>query len=505
MNAILAAVERWAIETPNNIAVVGCDHMGKSLPVNYRELVDCVHYAAHQLQALGIQSIALRADNCLEWVILDLAAMYVNVVVVPIPTFFSTSQVNHILHCSAVDALVGDWNFNQGEAVGDRIDTIAGLAVYQHNTNAQATYLSGTQKITFTSGSTGSPKGVCLSEENICRVAQSMATEVSGKATRHLTVLPLSTLLENITGVYVPLLLGVTLFVVPGKFTGLTGSNQFDASRFACALANYRPQSLVLTPALLMVLIAIVREQPGLAQQLTFVAVGGARVSASLIHMAESLGIPAYEGYGLSESASVVAVNTPRAHKAGTSGRILSHLQARIAKDGELEVKGNCALGYLDEPFRDEWLATGDLGQIDEEGFVTLLGRKKNLIITAYGRNVAPEWVESEACAFLPMSPFYVVGSDQHALCAVTEQCPELVDKINALNQSLPDYARIGHVLALESISQIPHWFTANGKVKRCQLEREAQRLLTTHQPSFVWHTQKVIRIDIELESQLAS
>lgn len=505
MNAILEAIEKWAGETPDNIAFVGSDHTGDPLTITYQELLDCIHYTAHQLQAMGAKAIALRADNSLSWVMVDLAAMSVNVVLVPIPTFFSLQQVEHVLKRSAVDLLIGDWSVYQGDYVGERIESIAGLAVYQHHTREHKEYLAGTQKITFTSGSTGDPKGVCLSEENICQVAQSLAHSVCGEASRHLTVLPLSTLLENITGVYVPLLLGVTSYVLGGEQTGLKGSNKFDAQRFAHALAQYRPESLVLTPALLLALISVVRQSPDLTQMLKFVAVGGARVSTVLIEAARQVGIAAYEGYGLSECSSVVCLNTPKANKAGTSGRVLPHLKVRIAEDGELEVKGNNALGYLGEPFTDEWLATGDLAEVDEQGFVTLLGRKKNLIVTAYGRNVSPEWIESEAFAFLPNLPFFVVGNDQSALCAVTEQAPSLLQRVIELNHRLPDYAQIGSLLVVEEINQVPQWFTANGKIRRSQLEQDAIALLSNERSNVSLDGKKVSRIEIVSDQPLAS
>ena len=262
-----------------------------------------------------------------------------------------------------------------------------------------------------------------------------------------------------------------------------------------------------MTPALLLALIAIVRQQPKIARLLKFVAVGGARVSESLIETARQLGIPAYEGYGLSECGSVVCLNTPSANKAGTSGRVLPHLEVRIASDGELEVKGNRALGYLDQPFVSEWLATGDLAEIDNQGFVTLLGRKKNVIVTAYGRNVSPEWVESEAFAYLPHVPFFIIGDDQKSLCAVTQSCSDsdLTHIITAINQSLPDYARIGTVLIMQQVNQVTQWFTANGKIKRHQLELDAATMLAEQHSSLLFAGQRVTRIDIALEQSLAS
>ncbi|OXE29674.1 long-chain fatty acid--CoA ligase, partial [Vibrio parahaemolyticus] len=109
----------------------------------------------------------------------------------------------------------------------------------------------------------------------------------------------------NITGVYVPLMLGVTSSILPGEQTGLLGSSQFEPRLFAQALATIKPESLVLTPALLLALIHIAKQQPSLVGSLKFVAVGGARVSSQLINTAHALNIPAFEGYGLSECGSV--------------------------------------------------------------------------------------------------------------------------------------------------------------------------------------------------------
>ncbi|AEF56463.1 AMP-binding protein [Marinomonas posidonica] len=504
MTHIIQAIEKWSKETPDHIAFVGHDETGELLSISYQQLEARVHAVAKQLKAADATAIALRADNRLNWVIVDLAAMYSGIVVIPVPTFFSESQVQHILQSSAADILIGEWADDEGHYVGKQLGTMAGLNAYQHLTSATKAYLPGTQKITFTSGSTGAPKGVCLSADNIDRVSLSLADSITGQASRHLILLPLSTLLENITGVYVPLLLGATSYVVSGEHTGLMGSNQFDISRFMIALTQYRPHSLVLTPALLIALLSLVKQFPELAQTLTFVAVGGARVSASLMAAAWQLGIPAYEGYGLSECGSVVCLNTPIQNKAGTSGCVLPHIQARIAKDGELEVKGNNALGYLGEPFTETWLATGDLAQVDDDGFITLMGRKKNLIVTAYGRNVSPEWIESEAFTYLQTLPFFVVGNDLHSLCAVTQQCSDLQHKVSVLNELLPDYARIGCLLVLDNIQGITPWFTANGKIRRNLLEQDVTRFLMDPSQTQL-HGQPVTRINVNSELTTSS
>ncbi|NVD08919.1 long-chain fatty acid--CoA ligase [Vibrio sp. JPW-9-11-11] len=514
MKNLFQAMNKWANTTPDHVALVGYE-AGHSVALTYAELVSKIEHVADQLVALDIKALALRAENSVDWAIIDLAAMAANIVVVPIPTFFSDAQVEHTLAQSGVDALVGDWQAwfaahpqhrsnLQGQAL-----SIANLPLLRCHSfgdkDKSVAYLPETGKITFTSGSTGQPKGVCLSYDHLGLVAQSLADAVNGTAHSHLVLLPLSTLLENITGIYVPLMLGVTTYILPGEQTGLLGSSQFEPRLFAHVLATTQPESLVLTPALLLALIQIAKQQPSVVDSLKFVAAGGARVSSQLINAAHALNIPAFEGYGLSECGSVVCLNTPTACKAGTCGMPLPHAQVRIAQDGELLVKGSLALGYLNEPFTQEWLATGDLAQVDEQGFITLSGRKKNLIVTAYGRNVSPEWVESEALAFLPMTPMIITGDNQQTLCAVVANSQDVEAKVAELNRTLPDYAQVRTLLLFDNPKAISAWYTDNGKLKRNQIERDVAQLLASDTPDLMLQKQNVQRIDLPCERHRAS
>ncbi len=511
MNILLTAIGNWAKATPNSTAFIGTDEQGQTVRISYAELQLDIQRTAEELKAQNIQALALRVENSVNWAIIDLAAMAANIVVVPIPTFFSDAQVEHTLSESRVDALVGDWRDVslsaqvESDSQQSEVTNVAGLTVLRLTVRERTSYPAGTGKVTFTSGSTGKPKGVCLSNEHLCQVADSLAQSVGNLARSHLVLLPLSTLLENITGIYVPLLLGVTSTILPGTKTGLIGSSQFDATIFAKALTDINPDSLVLTPALLLALIHLVKQKPSLAHSLKFVAVGGARVSSQLINTAHALNIPAFEGYGLSECGSVVCLNTPSTFKPGTCGKPLPHTQIRIAEDGELYVKGSIALGYLNEPFRQEWLATGDLAQLDEQGFVTLAGRKKNLIVTAYGRNVSPEWIESEAPAFLPNTPLIVTGDGQQALCAVVAECDDLIAKVSGLNSTLPDYARIQTLLVMKNPKSIASWYTENGKLKRSEIEHSVNQLITKSNPEFMLQGQKVQKLDLPLPQPIAS
>jgi len=217
---------------------------------------------------------------------------------------------------------------------------------------------------------------------------------------------------------------------------------------------------------------------------LRFVAVGGARVTPSLLERAAAARIPAFEGYGLSECASVVCLNTPQARRAGTVGRPLSHVRVRIDAEGQVHVAGNGMLGYLgDRPLPpDAELATGDLGSIDADGFLQLRGRAGNRFITSFGRNVSPEWIESEVSQRLGGQPVLAFGEARPCVvllvgATVAEARDRTVDRaIAAANATLPDYAQVRRWARTDApFSYAGGTLTANGRLRRGEInERHA-------------------------------
>ncbi|MGF1759212.1 AMP-binding protein [Photobacterium sagamiensis] len=486
MEGIIEALQRFAIERPNQIALLG-EEWGKgdaeghqSCQLSYARLLAEVERAEQQIINSGCKRIALRAENGFDWAIADLAAMKANIILVPVPMFFSAAQVKHLLASARIDAVCGDWQdvLDDWNHKVKPISPIAGLPLYQYRPEQEAMadlppLPAQTAKITFTSGSTGQPKGVCLSQVHLEQVANALSASLLASGTdieRHMVLPPLSTLLENVTGLYIPLLLGATSVIVRGEAVGLTGSSQFNGAVFAHALAKYQPQSLVVTPALLTALIRIAGQAPALIQPLRFVAVGGAKVSPALLQQAHQSGIPAYEGYGLSECGSVVSLNLPGAMKPDSCGRVLPHCQISIADDGEVMVAGSAMLGYAGETCSSEVIATGDLGYIDNQQFLHITGRKKNQLITAYGRNISPEWIESETQTIAGLEQLVVLGEGKDALAAVVfSSQPDLIEAgIERLNAGLPDYARIKHVVVSpDPLLSISGLMTSNGRPRR--------------------------------------
>ena len=441
--------------------------------------------------------VGILADNSLEWIAIDLATQDIGVTLIPLPSFFTPSQCLHAIKSSGMQAIfcahedvVRNLGFMfQNQYVGElklfeSMSVLSGM-VEQPN-------LSEVQKITYTSGTTSEPKGVCLSTYQQWSVAQSIEQALrSLQIKRHLNVLPLSVLLENIAGVYTAIACGAENICLPLNEVGLHGSSNFDANACIAAIEKYQAESIILLPQMLQAIVARCTKQDLRLKSLKFVAVGGGKTPVALIKTAKAMGIPVYEGYGLSECASVVALNTPKDERIGSVGKVLSNRIVRVSKDGEIEVKNVGLPHYLEsaEGLRNKhqytpgsaprstdetWLPTGDLGHLDDEGFLYLDGRKKNVLITSFGRNISPEWPESLLLGSGLFKQAIVVGDGQAQLSAllvtakddVSDEAIQLA--ITSVNQDLPDYAQIGPwMLADEPFTPNNGLATANGRLKR--------------------------------------
>lgn len=439
---------------------------------SYADLLGEVGSRELLLRQNGARRLAIALDNGPEWLFWDLAALMAGVVCVPLPGFFSPSQQRHVLDSAGIDTLV----------TADPHGFVALEFVQQgdlcrREVASPAALPADTAKITYTSGTTGQPKGVCLSAEAMLGVAQSIADATAGSGIeRHLCVLPLAVLLENLAGNYAPLLLGACLEIPALATVGMRGASQFELPAFLATLARVRPSSLILLPQLLLALVGAAERGAALPGSLRFIAVGGGRVAPQLLERAAALGLPVFEGYGLSECASVVCLNRPGARRIGSVGRPLPHAGVRLAEDGEVLVRGAAFLGYLGEPAGPgEWLATGDLGHW-EDGFLVLHGRKKHQFVTAFGRNVNPEWVEAELVQQAAIAQAWLHGEALPANVAVlvprnAASDAALQAAVEAVNATLPDYARIHRWLrATHPFSEASGLATGNGRLRRAAL-----------------------------------
>lgn len=420
--------------------------------------------------------VALSADNSPDWILIDLALQESGMISIPIPSFFSRHQIEKIFESFDVVALVRPTGStlasDQGFEVTKEVRLTASLSLVLRRVTKESGDLSLVQpgsKLTFTSGSTGDPKPVPLSASAQWAVAGAIAEVLAPMGlSRHLCMLPLAILLENLAGVYAALAMGSEVVLLPSSELGLAGSSGFDAAKAYECIRVWDAQTIILLPEMLNRLCRYLEQSASSLTCLKFVAVGGSKVSPGLIRRARALGLPVYEGYGLSEAASVVALNRPGADRVGSVGQVLPHLTVKEASDGEILIR---------QKHSEQWLATGDLGRLDSDGYLYVTGRKKNVLITSFGRNVSPEWPELLLQEFPEIKQTIVYGNDQPHLSAllvpISTQISDqrLEEIVLATNEQLPDYARIGDWQRIDKpFSAEDGFLTSNGRLRRDQI-----------------------------------
>ncbi|WP_206202775.1 AMP-binding protein [Thioalkalivibrio sp. XN279] len=489
-SAVLQALETRA---PDSVVLVGRERSWTAT-----EVLAEAHGLAGRLAPGRV--VGVLADNGPAWVVADLACQVAGAVHLPLPEFFNTGQLRHVLEQSGADTVI--------TAHPERIGAIdLGFSVvgrwqglhWMRRVTDPVVLPQGTAKISFTSGSTGTPKGVCLGLAGLHDTAAALCERLGAlPLQRHLAVLPLALLLENVAGVYAPILRGMQVHLLPQSDMGWQGMSGFDPARLAAAIERERADSVVLVPELLKAWVMFVGAAAGTARhQPAFVAVGGARVAPELLAAARAAGIPACQGYGLTEAGSVVALNIPGDDGEGV-GRPLPHLDCRV-EAGELHVRACAFLGYVgvaagaDGPGGD-WFPTGDLARFDAHGHLHLDGRCKNLLITSYGRNISPEWVESALLAAPAILQAVVCGDGEARLAAIVVPRPgaaaaEVRLAVQRVNRALPEYARIGRLVLSEPFHPANGLATGNGRPRRAHiLEKHSAALAAAHHDHEVSH-----------------
>ncbi|GLK88485.1 AMP-binding protein [Pseudomonas turukhanskensis] len=465
--ALREALQGHALQDRQGVAL-----RGETSRYSYHDLWAQVEQRRALLEAHQGQVFALVMENSPEAVLWDLAALFAGLPCVTLPPFFTHAQRLHCFDQSQVDIAVAD----AAMAPGMRE---AGFyqegAFWRRKANGDVRIPAGTAKITYTSGTTGTPKGVCLSAAALLRVTQELANASRSAAPeKYLAVLPLAVLLENL-GIYAALWVGASVTVPSQKSMGIDGATGVDWARLLASVAMSGAHSLILVPQLLQGLVTALERKLLTVHQFRFVAVGGGRVSLDLLERAAKVNLPVYQGYGLSECASVVCLNQPEHNRLGSVGKPLPHVTVRLGEDGEVLVKGSALLGYLgDEPYQQTWLATGDIGEFDADGYLYLKGRKKHQFITSFGRNVNPDWVEAELTQRGTIAQAFVHGEGLNRNLALlwpldpTASDETLAGTVAQANAQLPDYAQVHAWKRLpEPFSPANGLLTSNGRLRR--------------------------------------
>jgi long-subunit acyl-CoA synthetase (AMP-forming) len=425
---------------------------------------------------LGLQPgpIGILAPNGIDWVIAQLGCALAGKIAVPLPTFFSSAQLGHVVSTASVSLIL---TTNEAKPLTQQSGVVTSLISDHVALTDRPHTANGFGQIIYTSGSTGQPKGVRHESGQIAWSAAALVAATSASADdTYLSVLPLPLLLETICSIFIPAMLGAHVHF---DTTLAEQVGRGDAKGISRAFEQRKPTTSVVVPQLLKQWVGELQaagsHAPG---SLRFVAVGGASVPRQVADKAGELGIPVHEGYGLSECCSVVALNRPGKRRAGTVGRPLKGLKVSI-DDGEIVVDGPSVTdGYLGQgPASRPW-RTGDLGAIDQDGFLTIHGRRDSLIVTSFGRNISPEWIEAMLLGDLRIAFCAVVGHGSPYLTAVI--IPSLPGESWFANTS---YANVLTLIS-ECCSGAPEYAVPRACVVVSLQEAISNQLLTNGRPA---------------------
>jgi long-chain acyl-CoA synthetase len=444
--------------------------------LSYGELYAAIADLAARL-ADAPPTIGLCAKNSVEWVIADLAITAAGKTLVPMPGFFSADQMRHVMQDADIGLFLCDESYQQSLQNIGATTTLLTRPVT--TSEAVLTPKPNATRVIYTSGTTGTPKGVRLGEAQLNFTMQALTDAISACADdRYLSVLPFALLLEELCGLHVPLMVGGSC-IIDAAAAEAVGNGHVSALQESAMVAQ--PSVMVLVPELLRAWTAALMLSGDKApESLRFLAVGGAKTPPEALALAPDLGLPAFEGYGLSECGSVVALNLPGASRANTVGRPLPGLDVKII-DGEITVAGaNVMSGYLGQTPHDGPWATGDLGTIDEDGFLIVHGRKDSVLVNGFGRNVSPEWVEAMMSNDFRIGRAVLAHGRDGKFCALinptllgealydNDQYEQNLESLRALCAEAPAYARPDDFICInaEAASEA-QLFTASGRPRR--------------------------------------
>ncbi|EHR62169.1 AMP-dependent synthetase/ligase [Saccharomonospora cyanea] len=452
--------------------------------VTAREFAAQVLSVAKGLVKAGVgqgDRVALMSKTRYEWTLVDFAIWAAGGVTVPIYETSSAEQAHWILTDSGAKVVVVEtaahaetiesvrsrlpeldhvFQIEGDKPAVDRLTELGGeLADDEVHGRRRAVKASDTATIVYTSGTTGRPKGVVLTHRNLLaevRADIKAFPKLMEAGNSLLLFLPLAHILARaiaITAFTSRVTLGHTadikdlvsdlgtfrptfVVAVPRVFEKVYNGAKlkahsegkgkiFDAAE-ATAVAYSQAQDTGRTGFGLRLKhtvfdkLVYTKLRAALGGRCIAAVSGGAPLGGRLAHFFRGIGVPVFEGYGLTETSAAAHVNTEDAFKVGTVGRPVAGTSVRIAPDGEVLLKGDVVFGeYWNneqatrESLEDGWFHTGDLGELDDEGFLKITGRKKEIIVTAGGKNVAPSGLEDTLKANPLISQAMVVGDQR--------------------------------------------------------------------------------------------
>ena len=431
----------------------------------WSQLWQQVQATATNLSYQGVSNgdrIGIWLENGCPWILTDLALQLMQCVSVPIHPATLPSQVVVQLTRAACKLLIVD---DPTRSTGSDLrvscrtlpvaDLLIGTGQKQKEFMTAKPDMTAVQTILFTSGTTGVSKGVELTYENLFSNAAAALDRYDFQQDELvLNLLPLSHVFARTCDLYVWCLNGHHMVCSQGK------------ELFGEDIKRWRPTHINAVPVVFQRLLSAVTDGCSTLSDVTggrlrHVNAGGAPVPESLRSAFQSNGIPMYQGYGLSETSPVIALEGASGTCPESVGRPLRSVEVRI-KNGEIQTRGSSVMkGYLDDPertaavFDGDWLKTGDLGRIDEDGFLYVDGRIDEIIVTVTGHNINPSLLESQICQERDIVRVAVFGHGKPylvGLVVLDSKCAEPHDLLIRINNHLstfPKYCRIRQIVVL--------------------------------------------------------
>lgn len=484
----------------------------------FLQLSDDVHALAAYLIKQGYKRsrIAILADNSYEWIVTWFATIISGNIVVPLDKMLGTEQLHFIIEDTAASAVVFSKQFREQadyfKNADDNIQCIGidndfqdcikrGKAILKAEKKSLVHDSTDNQEaavIIYTSGTTGVAKGVILSQSNFCAETIAVAQTLESYGSNML-VLPLNHAYALVGCVLVVMNLGRKTYICSGL------------KRFSSEIKEFAPTEMYLVPLFVETIynkIMDAAKKKGKLKQLEFLMkvslrlynmgidirrklfatvlkefggnlklllCGAAPIDPLYLEGFRAMGITVLEGYGITECSPVISVNRNHYYKDGSVGLPLPGVKVKTdapdgKSEGELCVKGPIVMsGYYEnekataEAFKDGWFLTGDIGRIDEDGFIYITGRKKNIIILSNGKNLYPEELEYQILR-IPVVKEVLVYEEDRAVTAevfpnfeyleengVKNAQEYIEDAIDKLNSQLPAGKSIAKVRIRET------------------------------------------------------
>jgi long-chain acyl-CoA synthetase len=486
---------------------------GAYRPISSLEVASAIESLASALMNAGMQKgdrVGILSENRPEWAYADLAILSGGGISVPIYATLPAKQIEYIINDSEMEVLFVSTRSQLEKILCIREATprLRKLILFDKVNDLPASCETFTSllengvlslkkdpdivrkraetiqpddvfTLVYTSGTTGEPKGVMLTHNNLISNIESIVTfcRFDSRDTT-LSFLPLSHIFERMAGYYTMLRVGCTiayaetqdsipqnllevkptiLMAVPRvyeKFYARVQDNigkekgiKKNLAQWAFALApRYSVARLVaknVSVALSVqhklaevILYRKIREKLG--GRLRYLVSGGAALSAHLAYFFSGVGLTILEGYGLTETSPVIAWNRPDHFRFGTVGQAIPGVEVRIADDGEILTSGPHVMkGYFKKSketseaiSEDGWFHTGDIGELDADGFLRITDRKKDLIVTSAGKNIAPQFVENILKTSRYVTQIVVVGNKRKFPSALIVPNRENVEQI---------------------------------------------------------------------------